>query len=312
VTTPAACRLYLSVGFLVSALLHLGVAAALLWPEPTGMEGSGEGRLVGVSLAMFQTASEAQAAEAATEPTAEDQPEPEAAEEPVEPETQPQQQAAEVPDAPPPEPEPAPEPTVAEEPEPTPQPEAERAPEAPPQKKTEAAVAQTPPPPPVPKPKPKSQPKPKAEPKAKPKPRTPAAETAKRPPAAKAAASAQASLPKSSARSGTSAASAAGTGSGKDAAEGRYLAELQAAIAKHRFFPPRARRRGLEGQVTVSFTLEGDGRITGIRVVKGSGSSLLDEGATKTLERLGRFKPIPKAIGRSRWTLRVPIGFTLR
>jgi protein TonB len=306
VTAPAACRLCRPAGFLVSALLHLGLAAALLWPEPPGMEGSDEGRLVGVSLAMFQTASEARAAEATTAPSADDQPESPPAEDLVEPETQPPQEEAEAPDAPPPEPEPeqAPEPTVAEEPAPTPEPGP--TPETPPQKQTQTGVPE--PPEPAPKPKPKPKPKPES----KPKPRKPAPERAKRPPPAKAAASAEASAPKSSARSGKSAADGAGAGGGRDAAEGRYLAELQAAIAKHRFFPRQARRRGLEGRVTVSFTLEADGRIIGIRVVKGSGSSVLDEAAVKTLERLGRFKPIPKAIGRSRWTLRVPIGFTLR
>ncbi|MEA3276474.1 MAG: energy transducer TonB, partial [Pseudomonadota bacterium] len=102
-----------------------------------------------------------------------------------------------------------------------------------------------------------------------------------------------------------------GAGSSKAAAEAGYLAELQRAIARHRFYPRKARRDGLEGVVRVFFVIEADGRITGVRIAGSSGSKLLDEAAVKTLNRLGRFKPIPGEIGRKRWPLRVPINFAL-
>jgi protein TonB len=105
---------------------------------------------------------------------------------------------------------------------------------------------------------------------------------------------------------------AAGDGAARAAAEGLYLAELQRAIAKHRFYPRAARRRSREGEVTVSFVIQADGRITGIRVTKSSGSDALDRAAVRTLENLGRFRPIPAKIGRTRWALRVPINFALR
>jgi protein TonB len=108
------------------------------------------------------------------------------------------------------------------------------------------------------------------------------------------------------------ASSAAGGGAAQQAAASNYLAELQAAIARHRFYPREARRRGLEGKVAISFVIQADGRITDVQVARSSGSDSLDEAGIRTLEDLGRFRPIPKGIGRSRWTLRVPISYALR
>jgi protein TonB len=102
--------------------------------------------------------------------------------------------------------------------------------------------------------------------------------------------------------------------SGKDSKANaqRYLAALQRAIARHRYYPLEARRRQLEGAATVYFVLLADGRIRDIRITESSGSKLLDKAAVETLTRLGAFEPIPSALGRSEWALRVPIHFSLR
>lgn len=102
-----------------------------------------------------------------------------------------------------------------------------------------------------------------------------------------------------------------GTASTK-AAESRYLREVQRAIANQRRYPALARRRGDTGTVVVSFVVERSGRITGVGIAKGSGSATLDSAALDTLKRLRRFKPIPEAIARNRWPMRVPIRFSLR
>lgn len=62
---------------------------------------------------------------------------------------------------------------------------------------------------------------------------------------------------------------------------------------------------------TVSFVIAQNGRISDARVDKSSGSSALDKAAVATLRRLGQYKPIPKALGRAKWSLRVPIRFAL-
>ncbi len=61
-------------------------------------------------------------------------------------------------------------------------------------------------------------------------------------------------------------------------------------LSKHKRYPGEARNRGIQGVVTVNFTIDRQGRVTQARVVKGSGSSLLDEEA---LELLSRASPLP-------------------
>ena len=82
---------------------------------------------------------------------------------------------------------------------------------------------------------------------------------------------------------------------------------MERAIAKKRRYSSSARRRG----DTVSFAIAKNGRISNARVDKSSGSSALEKAAVATLRRLGQYKPIPKALDRSKWSLRVPIRFAL-
>ena len=86
---------------------------------------------------------------------------------------------------------------------------------------------------------------------------------------------------------------------------------MERAIAKKRRYSSSARRRGDTGVATVSFAIAKNGRISNARVDKSSGSSALDKVAVATLRRLGQYKPIPKALDRSKWSLRVPIRFAL-
>jgi protein TonB len=64
--------------------------------------------------------------------------------------------------------------------------------------------------------------------------------------------------------------------------------------------------------VLIAFTIQADGTLGDVRVAKGSGSEVIDQAAVETVRRLGRYKPIPAGIGRSRWPVRVPIRYDLR
>ena len=99
---------------------------------------------------------------------------------------------------------------------------------------------------------------------------------------------------------------------GQRAAERAYLTALQRAIARHQRYPASARRHGQTGVATLSFVIEADGRLSQIRLAQSSGHESLDQAALQALARLGRFDPIPKSIGRSRWSLRIPIRFDLK
>ena len=186
---------------------------------------------------------------------------------------------------------------------------------------------QTLPPPVEPRPivKPKLKPRPKPKPKPLPRrhqeerPReslvdpvpmaAPASRQAAKPPAKPTGAGpsspAASSVPIANARPSTSSASTKG-------AERAYLAALQAAIAARQQYPAEARRSGRVGTVTVAFVILSDGRITQMRIAKGSGVPSLDSAALDALRRLGRFRPIPSTLGRASLALRVPVRFDLR
>lgn len=273
--------------FGLSALLHAGLAWALLhWGLPAAPGDSGE-RPVGLRLEMFAAgplALEAEvpgAADAAPALAPVPQPQPTPAPEPI--------------PAPEPVPEPDPAPVSEPAPAPGPVPEPEPVPDSAPTPRAPQA--------------PKARPEPKAS-ETRPKPEPKVAAQAPSPDA-----KGQAETPRAAGRPGAGAAD--GT-PGEAAAhvsaevEQRYLSALQQAIARHKFYPQAARRGGVEGTVTLGFVIEADGSITGAQVATASGSPLLDEAALETLARLGRFRPIPEELRRERWPLRVPIRFALR
>ena len=94
-------------------------------------------------------------------------------------------------------------------------------------------------------------------------------------------------------------------------AEHRYLGALRRALERERHYPLSARRGRLEGTARVQFTIAADGVFSAIHVSRSAGTATLDEAAADTVRRLGRFDPIPAVIGRSRWTVQVPIVFRL-
>jgi protein TonB len=91
-----------------------------------------------------------------------------------------------------------------------------------------------------------------------------------------------------------------------------YLAALAAAIDRNKYYPLSSRRRGEEGTVLVRFVIQKDGEFSDLSVVESSGSRRLDRAALKTLRRVAPFRKIPESVGRSHWSITVPIAFSLR
>ncbi len=276
-------------GFCLSALIHAGTGAGLLWfLDHRAAEDGGEEHLVAVTLTMFELTGEiGQPPEPVIEPASEPTAEPEPAREPE------------------PIKEPAPEPEPVREPEPDPEPRNQPQLQSQPDAKPEPEPRPKAKPEPKPEPKPKSEQSPRPEPKKKPT-QAPALKSVAKPKPAGDAPAARSGSPGAS-----SSAKAAKPVAGSKALEARYLSELRSAIARNRRYPERARRRGETGTAVVYFVIERNGRIGGARVDKGSGSSALDKAAVESVQRLGKFKPFPEGIGRGRWALRVPIQFSL-
>lgn len=62
-------------------------------------------------------------------------------------------------------------------------------------------------------------------------------------------------------------------------------------------YPSRALREEIEGTVGVAVTVNADGRVSGCRVTRSSGSSILDDAACKGMQRYARFNPALNAAG---------------
>ncbi|MDR2785187.1 MAG: TonB family protein [Treponema sp.] len=64
------------------------------------------------------------------------------------------------------------------------------------------------------------------------------------------------------------------------------LAYIKNFINKNLVYPPMARRRNIEGVVTVRFEIESNGRLAAIMVDHSSGSSILDNAAVTLIEKM--------------------------
>ncbi|NGO50213.1 TonB family protein [Allomesorhizobium camelthorni] len=73
-----------------------------------------------------------------------------------------------------------------------------------------------------------------------------------------------------------------------------------------------ARRQKLQGKVMVAFTVSANGGVGGVRVVRSSGSPVLDNAAIETVRRAAPFPAIPEGAGRSSWPFAVPLEFAER
>ncbi len=92
-------------------------------------------------------------------------------------------------------------------------------------------------------------------------------------------------------------------GSGTDSRS--VFDRIRAAIEKAKIYPIIARKRGQEGIVLAEFSINGKGQPEGIKIVKSSGSHLLDAAAKDTVIRAAPFPVV-------RGNIEVPIRFTLK
>ncbi len=84
---------------------------------------------------------------------------------------------------------------------------------------------------------------------------------------------------------------------------GKVVSKLRRALR----YPSEARAQRLRGEVQVAFTVSSNGSIGGIRVVRSSGSPILDKAAIETVRRAAPFPAIPD--GRKNWPFTVPLAF---
>jgi protein TonB len=90
-----------------------------------------------------------------------------------------------------------------------------------------------------------------------------------------------------------------------------YKNRLRQLIVANRRYPKRAKRRGKQGTVLVSFVIFPNGVINNIKIARSSGDPTLDKAALKTVGKISGKLPYPKGINKSQWLLSVPVVYRL-
>lgn len=91
-----------------------------------------------------------------------------------------------------------------------------------------------------------------------------------------------------------------------------YRSTLLRLIERHKYYPLSARRNGIEGTCKVSFTVSSNGSIRGITLARSSGTTILDQAAIQTIQRIGQAPPFPADIDRQRWKFVIPLAYNIR
>ncbi len=99
---------------------------------------------------------------------------------------------------------------------------------------------------------------------------------------------------------------AAGQGSSAGYLKGNYE-YIKKRVRQYLVYNPQAKRMGIQGMVTVSFTIQQDGRVRDVAVSKSSGYSLLDESAIEAVRSAAPFAAPPEPA-----RVIMPVQFSLR
>ena len=104
---------------------------------------------------------------------------------------------------------------------------------------------------------------------------------------------------------------AAETGIGQETMEADYFAAVSAWLARHRQYPRMARRQRIEGEGRVRVHVARDGSVIAYRIVRGTGSAILDRELTAPIERAAPLPPSPPEMRAATLEFVVPIIFEL-
>jgi protein TonB len=72
-----------------------------------------------------------------------------------------------------------------------------------------------------------------------------------------------------------------------------YFNKIKQTIEQQWEYPEMALRYGLQGRLALEFTIAGSGQLEGLRLIRSSGSQLLDEEALRAIKAAAPFPPIP-------------------
>jgi protein TonB len=91
-----------------------------------------------------------------------------------------------------------------------------------------------------------------------------------------------------------------------------YAAAVARILRRNLRYPNIAREQGIMGVAMVHFSIARDGTVLAPRLLRGSGSVMLDQEALALLRRVSPLPPLPPAMPGAQASVVVPIGFDLR
>lgn len=104
------------------------------------------------------------------------------------------------------------------------------------------------------------------------------------------------------------AAAQSGVGVGSSRAIRDWASQVSAHLARNKRYPADALARGIGGTASVAFTLDGNGHVTSVRLVRSSGSASLDRESRDLVRRASPFPPPPQG----KASITVPVNFNVR
>ena len=91
----------------------------------------------------------------------------------------------------------------------------------------------------------------------------------------------------------------------------RILSQIRRDLTQYFYYPPLARRKGLQGTVLLGFGISGQGAIHNIRVVKSSGYAILDLAAQDAMQQLENLSWYAASLHGKAMDLELPVIFRL-
>lgn len=93
-------------------------------------------------------------------------------------------------------------------------------------------------------------------------------------------------------------------------ARSNYNGKVLVKLRRAKRYPTQARREHLQGTVTVRFTVARSGAVSGIRLARSSGHTLLDQAALEMVHRAAPMPKVPDDIRGSTLSFTVPVRFS--
>lgn len=93
---------------------------------------------------------------------------------------------------------------------------------------------------------------------------------------------------------------------------GMFTGNVRQRIANARVYPQIARRRGMEGQPVIAFTLNKNGQLMELRLDRTSGYQLLDRAALEAVKHAAPYPEIPAPLKLNTFQFKLPISFILK